>query len=179
MKSIYDHALTLVAGVIFGVIGTWYFYKPVQIIETKAPELRQKDNSLVLERSPGHVKPSQILPKGSKAIRVVNVEVQPSQKECPVCKVDLTLVRMKDNTQRVIASSPTGVVLSGLDVPLSTILVQKEHPWAAGVSYGFVQNNGNQEWGGWLDRDIGPLRAGIEVNHNVDWEARLKIGVRF
>lgn len=38
--------------------------------------------------------------------------------DCPPVQVDLSLVRMPDKTRRVVASSPDGQVVSGIDVPV-------------------------------------------------------------
>jgi len=91
--------------------------------------------------------PVHILPKGAKEERRVSVVVKPARGlvvptkpeetmhvdtnahtkpailehdscDCPPVQVDLSLVRIPDRTQRVIASSPDGYVLSGIDIPL-------------------------------------------------------------
>jgi len=84
-----------------------------------------------------------VLPKGAKVERKIEVTVQPTQatqvpalpQEGPAMsqnkaatppevklgspiRVDLTLVLMPDQTQRVIASSPDGTVVGGIDIPL-------------------------------------------------------------
>lgn len=164
-----------------GALAMWN--KPVKVAEQPAAAERQADGSLVLERKPdAKAKPAHAIPKGGKAERVVRVDVQPDRADCPICTVDLTLVRMPDDTRRVIASSPTGTVLGGLDVPIVPLVIEKDHPWAAGVSRG----TGDESWGLWLDRDIGPVRIGGEANKISEsttggskYEARFKIGLMF
>lgn len=167
-----------ILGAFLGAAVCAWWNTPKQITETPVAEHRQKDGSLVLERNPDDkAKPVHAIPKGSKAERVVRVDVQPTRADCPVCTVDLTLVRTPDEMLRVIASSPTGTVMGGLDVPVAPLRVEKNHPWAAGISRG----TGEESWGGWVDRDIGFTRIGIEANKTDDnnYEGRIKVGIRF
>lgn len=53
-------------------------------------------------------------------------------------------------TKDVTAYIPTNVELP----------VPKEHPWAVGVTYTLTPIRG---WGGFIDRDIGPFRFGVEA----------------
>src|SRR6478752_5282385 len=129
----------LVLGLAVGLGLGWKLYRPKPApIETAAPAIRQKDNSLVLERKP-EAKPNPVheLPKGSKLERQVQVQVLPNLPAMPTgatatpgsgsrdllntnpissslvvhpITVDLSLVRFQDGTQRVIASSPDGSV---------------------------------------------------------------------
>mgnify|MGYP006172142819 CR=1 FL=1 len=81
---------------------------------------RQTDGSVIAERVPD-AKPSPAphqIPRGHVEVRRVEVEVQPDRPDCPVCRVDLSLVRDDEGGQRVIASSPTGSILRALDVPI-------------------------------------------------------------
>lgn len=168
---------TFIVGAFIGASACAWWNAPKQIVETPVAEKRQGDGSLVLERKPGKARPAHVVPKGGKAERVVRVDVQPERADCPICTVDLTLVRMPDDMFRVVASSPNGTVMGGLDVPVAPLRVEKNHPWAAGISRG----TGEESWGGWLDRDFGVLRIGVEANKtDVDKvEGRIKIGVRF
>src|SRR3990172_5689024 len=74
--------------------------KPEQVVETPAAEAVQKDGSRVLERTATTPKarPAHALPKGGKEERKISVDVQPERADCPLCKVDLTLVRMPDDS---------------------------------------------------------------------------------
>ena len=51
--------------------------------------------------------------------------------DCPTVTVDLSLVRMPDQSRRVVASSLDGVVLSGLDIPLEPIQQATAPLWIA------------------------------------------------
>jgi hypothetical protein len=178
MKYFYSFLIGALAGAVVGWVICADWYAPEQVTETAAVEQRQADGSLALERKPdANAKPAHAIPKGGKAERVVSVNVQPERADCPVCTVDLTLVRMPDDTRRVVASSPTGTVLGGLDVPIVPLDVGRDYLWAAGISRGI----GGEAWGGWVDRDFGLLRTGIEANKVSDdrYEARIKLGVRF
>lgn len=88
--------------------------------------------------------------------------------------VDMSLIREKDGSKRVIASSPDGEIVGGLDIPIET-LTYKSRVWAAGISVDPVHQVG----GVWVERDIGRIRVGAEVGANRyhDFETRLRVGV--
>ena len=116
----------LIAGLLGYGLG-WRMNQSKTIPETPAPAVRQQDGSLVLERKPdAKPEPKHQLPAGSKLVRQVSVEVMPrisgsapgaEASQAPVT-VDLSLVQMKDGTQRVVASSPDGDVVGGVDIPV-------------------------------------------------------------
>jgi hypothetical protein len=166
-------------GAFVGAAALAVWQAPTTVVEAPAAAARQSDGSLALERTGTNpkAKSAAVVPKGGQAERSIRVDVQPARADCPVCTVELTLVRMPDDTRRVVAASPTGIVLSGLDVPLVPLEVARDRPWAAGASYGV----GGGSWGGWLDRDLGPLRLGAEINQTGDarTEARVRLGWRF
>jgi hypothetical protein len=159
MNRYASHAIALVVGLII----SWAWYSPSTKTEAPAAAARQADGSLVLERTATNQKatPAHAIPKGGKAERVVRVDVQPTRADCPVCTVDLTLVRMPDASRRVVASSPTGTVLSGLDIPVLPITVERSRPWAAGAMY-------NGRWGAVVTRDFRWLSAGGAVTEERD-----------
>ena len=196
--------LVLAFGLGFGT--AWELYKPrAPKAETAAPAQRQADGSLVLERKPdAKARPAQELPKGAKVERIVQVTVQPkalpalpgiptpgsgpaaapAPTPCAPVRVDLTLVRMPDQTRRVIASSPDGTVVGGVDIPEAPQPQPRVLKWAAGGSW----NPADHTYGAWLDRDAGPLRLGAELNQvrtavtaggAVSYEARIRVGIRF
>ena len=88
--------------------------------------------------------------------------------------VDLSLVRLTDDTKRVIASSPDGEIVGGMDIPIET-LAYKPRVWAAGISVDPVHQVG----GVWVERDISRIRLGVDagVNKFHDFETRLRVGV--
>lgn len=166
-----DLGLGFVVGLVVAavVVAAWPARK---VTETYAPEVRRQDGSVILERQPA-AKPAVVHkpPAGGKRERVVHVDIKPTAPDCPLCSVDLTLVKQRDGSRRVIASSTTGEVVTGIDIPL--LAAEPDLKWAAGLSYG-------QGVGGWLDRDIGRLRIGIEVNDaDAGVEARGRVGFRF
>lgn len=183
-------AVFVIALVLIGAGLGWYFTRPVPVIETPAAEVRQPDNSLELARAPdAKAKPKQIIPKGAKVERVAQVTVQgpglkmpdATTRPCPPVTVDLSLVRLHDETRRVLASSPDGVVLSGIDIPVESAAVPEPKPWAVGISMNPVQ----QTFGVWIERDVMRLRAGAEINQtrnvfgSTGMEARVRLGVPF
>jgi hypothetical protein len=202
--------VSLVFGVIVGLMTGWTLWSPRKgRIEVFAPAIRNEDRSLVLEKKPmADAKPAQQVPKGAVVERVVYVEVQPhgpsnvvttttpgstetehqvvpSSLPSPI-RVDLTLYRLQDGTRRVVASSPDGEVVGGLDVPVEAAKsAPKELKWSAGAVYGTTAW-GDKSVGAFLDRDIKFLRTGVELTKNTyalssrtGWEVRAKVGIRF
>lgn len=193
----------------------WKPGPPVPEVYAKASH--QTDGSLIVEKRPDPAaKPVHQIPKGAKVERIVKVTVQAKHKEqvvsngngtaesvpreqaapetgdnssvpCPPVTLDLSLVRLPDETRRVIASSPGGEILSALDIPVEAARpVPKPKLWAVGVNF----EPFNRTLGGWVDKDFDPqgwlgwLRVGAEVNQLRegsirDVEGRAKIGFRF
>lgn len=141
----------------------------------------------MLERKPqANARPAHKVPENAKVERIVRVSVAPSEidlaapadhsSECPALDVDLSLVRLPDESRRVIASSPNGQILGGVDIPVESVAAYKELKWAAGLT----ANPLDRTFGAFLDRDLGPFRIGAEVNVlKNDYDIRLKAGVRF
>ena len=178
--------------IVFGLgFGTgWKLTRPKIVQPIPAPAIRQTDGSLVLQVKPdGSAKPDQQVPAGGTVIRIIRVKVQdtaqpsapaaPAQNSlvppvpvlpqiaplpCPPVEVDLTLVRMPDGSQRVLASSPDGHVLdSSMDIPVENVLVQvaeKPRRNTLGISYD-VQN---RVGGIWYDYKLWRVTVGAEVN---------------
>lgn len=170
---------TLLGAAIMLTIGVYFNMQP-KPLETPAPAIVQLDGSQVLERKPdAKAKSPSVIPKGGRVERIIHGEIVPkagAPENCPACKFDLTLVRMPDDTQRVVLWSETGTVVGGLDVPVVPISVKKDRTMAAGISHGTSEG----AWGAWLDRDFGPLRTGFEVNKSdSQYEGRVKIGIVF
>jgi hypothetical protein len=104
---------------------------------------------------------------------------------CPPVRIDLALVKMPDDSRRVIASSPDGKVVGGVDIPtLPDAPAPRVTKWAAGGVYG-VASGGGRSMGAFIHRDLAFIRAGAEVTHDTftnlpgQWSARAMIGVRF
>ena len=190
------------AAFLLGLLAGWAFYrcKPGPV-EKPAPAVRQKDGSLILERSdtgkPADqpsapaLKPAGALPKGAVIERNIEITVQPDSPrpelktrpasapdldlprgsvtdlsgafECPEVKVDLSLIKLKDQTQRVVASSPDGKVVGGLDVPITRQEFPKPIRWTAQAVTGYDVTKSRQVFGGQVSRNLGPftLSGGI------------------
>lgn len=171
---------TLIAlglGIAFGLLVGLYlgysaYYKP-PVLEKYAPAVRQHDGSLVLEKKPAEKPtPKQEIPKGAKIERVVSVTVRPTPRAgigrpevskggeaCPDVTVDLTLIKNSDDTQSVIASSPNGDVIGGVDIPAQSLPnVSAPLKWSVGATY-----FSNKWYSANVARNWGPLRAGVEV----------------
>jgi hypothetical protein len=183
-------ALSII-GAAIAVVLLWPHPKPV--VETAKPAVVQSDGSTILERTDTQpeAKPPHVVPKGATVERVVQVKVKPKVviadgiKDAPSLSpdakpannpitVDLSLVRLTDDTKRVIASSPDGEIVGGMDIPIET-LAYKPRVWAAGISVDPVHQVG----GVWVERDISRIRVGVDagVNKFHDFETRLRVGV--
>lgn len=179
--------LVLLAGV-----GGWWFGRPAPVIEKRAVEVTQADGSKILAKAPdAKAKPKQVVPKQATVERIAQITAQGAPvttasgevKDCPPVTVDMTLIREPDGSKRVIASSPDGKILSGVDIPVETAAPPPEPPkWAAGVSL----NPLNQTAGVWVERDVMRLRVGLELNQTRStWgavpgvEARVRVGWTF
>ena len=183
-------ALSII-GAAIAVVLLWPHPKPV--VETAKPAVVQSDGSTILERTDTQpeAKPPHVVPKGASVERVVQVKVKPKVviadgiKDAPSLSpdakpannpitIDLSLVRLTDDTKRVIASSPDGEIVGGMDIPIET-LTYKPRVWAAGISVDPMHQVG----GVWVERDISRIRLGVDagVNKFHDFETRLRVGV--
>lgn len=187
--------LLLIFGAMCGAGGFWAGYEWRDSLTrtesvTPAAERRIDDGAVVLERSPRGTAaerelPPVPIPDGATAERRVRVIIQPIPVpvECPQppkCIVDLALIREGDG-RRVVATSPTGAILGGLDVPLIPLELPAQARWAAGVSYNPFEGAA----GAWLERDVGPAVLGLDVyqrridGREPDLAARIRVGWRF
>lgn len=175
--------------VVASLSGAWYLWKPKKVPDNKpASAVAQSDGSVVIEKRPDPKhKPEHKIPSGGKVERDVTVTVKPTAPpvagKCPDVKVNLSLVRLEDKTKRVVASSPSGAVVGGLDIPVEDAEPLPEPKlWAVG---GVASTRGN--YGAFVDRDFGWIRTGVQVNSVKDehtqavsgLEAWGKIGIRF
>jgi hypothetical protein len=94
--------------------------------------------------------------------------------------VDLSLVRMPDKTRRVIASSPDGKILSGVDVPIELERVRSLPRWSLsaiavgdldGIRPGALLSRriGQMVLGAGALSDPGLRRPGAIVHLGVNW----------
>lgn len=165
-------ALVLVA--CGAAVGWWWAQPDGQPAEAPAPAQRQPDNSLILERRPDPAaRPRQQIPPGTKVERITQVTVQPdappppADQPCPPVTVDLSLIREPDGAHRVLASSPDGQVVGGIDVPVAPAEIPSPAKrWAAGLSW----SPATRTSGIWVERDVRiPL---------IDVQARVGVDVR-
>lgn len=196
--------LIFVAGMGLG----WKLRAPKKVApEAPAARVLQADGSRILARRPdAEAKPAQLVPKGAKVERLVQVVVQPNlpavpsrpspsaasvsaepeRPPCPPVRIDLSVVRLADATHRVLVSSPDGTILDGIDIPVEPTQPQpRPLKWAAGVVYGSTAW-GDTAKGVFLDRDFAFLRTGAELTRNSyatanrqGWEIRARLGIRF
>lgn len=90
---------------------------------------------------------------------------------CPAVTIDLSLIRMPDRTRRVVASSPDGLVIGGVDVPLEPRPEDaKPLRWSVGPAY-----TAAKAWGAAVTRDVGPFRAVAIVSEKGQWAAGVAI----
>lgn len=177
-------ALAALLPVALGVLAWVLLDKPKDVVEDYKPPIVQPDGSVVIERAPTapKAKPKHKIPKGATVERETTVTVQPRE---PLIgqgiTVDMTLVREQDGGRRVIASSPDGEIVGGLDIPVETPAIDQPRVWAAGLNLDPI----HQTFGVWLDRDMSRLRVGVEANQIAQrggghgGEIRIKLGVTF
>lgn len=201
----YSSLILLLSGIGAGLCGGWFLWHPAPaVIETPAPAVVQSDGSLILERKPElKPEPPHHIPAGGKVERVVTVTVRPKVSGSPApaqpiedsvkpaggpglpvpdVHVDMSLIRLPDGSRRVVASSPDGDVVGGVDIPATEEAAKQSRvlKWAAG---GYYSPTGSG-YGGWLERDFGPFRVGADVGtikeqQRYGLDARARIGIRF
>lgn len=186
--------LIFLFGAILGLcLGYGIYHVAPAVPETYAAPIVQRDGSQVLERKPdAEAKAAHQMPAGATLERIVRVKVQPKpaglpeqhslagpgvKPDCPPVDVDLSLVKMPDDSRRVVASSPDGDVVGGVDIPVVPSLSPvPSQLWAAGISYSSDRNAG-----AWIDRNMGPFRIGLDIQQasGSGIEAQLRLGIRF
>lgn len=188
MTKLYTWIFICIVLALFVTLAGWYLWRPAPPRpETYAPAERQADGSLVLERkpTPDAKQPKNQIPEGGKVERIIQIEVKSALPEtpkpgasadCPPVQVDMAVVKMPDESRRVVASSSNGQVIGGVDTPVELIHPVDTLKWAAGLT----ANPIGRTYGIFIDRDIGPFRLGAEFNQiKGGYETRLKAGVRF
>jgi hypothetical protein len=187
-------AISLGVGVLLGAgagltLG-WKIYHPKPVIETYHPAVNQPDGSVILESKPNpNAKPPHSVPSGAVVEHTTHVVVTPTQNPpvqgnpaaaipCPPIQVDLTAIRLKDGSHRVIASSPDGTISGGsVDIPVEAARPQAEVPkWSASGLVGYDVFQKKRVYGALLNRSAGPFvfQAGF-----IGQTAFVGIGVRF
>jgi hypothetical protein len=199
-------AVCLLAGLLLG----WWIWHPRAIFEPAAPSVLLPSGGQVLERDPAAQPPATVVTAAREAggvlERAISVTVQPTPIptpapttpipshppgsaedvaapaagcSCAPVTVDLGLVRMPDRTRRVVATSRDGQLLGGVDIPIDSLAIARPRHWAAGATVAFT-NTGQRHYGAFVDRDLGPLRLGVEVGQRDGGAAVvLRAGIRF
>lgn len=181
------YALTGAVNVLLGLWLGWYFWhsKPLPI-EAAAPAIvLPKSNALVVERKPSEPVPEQVkaavkeLGKGAKLERAVKLTVQPKgETDCKKVDLELGIVRMPDETQRVIARSDDGEIVGGVDIPIAAQPLPRNLKWSAGGAYDVAE----RRYGIYIDRDFGPFRIGADIMRRTEetgLTAIVRVGIRF
>lgn len=101
---------------------------------------------------------------------------QDSAGACPPVRVDLSLVRMKDKTRRVLASSPDGSVVGGIDVPIESAALAHEIRWNVQALAGYDRFRARRVSGGSVTYQRSFLAGSIGV---IGETAFVGVGVRF
>lgn len=184
-------------GLVLGLGLGWRLWRPLPPkLETYAPQVIQKDKSVVLERKPDpQVRSTALVPDGGVVERITRLTVQAeplslpqspgmSAPPCPPVNVELSLIRLPDGTRRMVAKSDNGTILGGVDIPVESGKETKPLSKAVGLVYGPV----DKAKGLFFDYDKGPLRVGIEVIQSQTLvggsslrsiDTRIKLGIRF
>lgn len=97
---------------------------------------------------------------------------------CEDVVIDLGLMRMDDGTRRVTARARGGVIVGGIDIPVDAVRMVRPKPWAVGLTVSMDMSR-RRALGAFVDRDLGPLRLGLEVSQRDGGTATLRAGIRF
>lgn len=194
---------------IIGITIGWAIWhpRPQITIEKPAPAKVLPSGHTAIQRAPEALPSVQAvadafsLDHRAKVVRELHFDVAPisvpaaaptvahegTQKQHPVsmsCQpvhVDLSLVKLPDGSERVVASAKGGDILNAIDMPVVSLTQSAQPKWAAGALYDVA----HRRYGGFLDRDLGPFRVGVEVmesrNYPTDYgyTAAVKVGLRF
>lgn len=91
--------------------------------------------------------------------------------------VDLSLVKMPDGTERVIASSPNGAITGGLDIPVQGPMpTAKPLRWSGSVLRGYDAYRRQAVWGAAITYSRGPF---VVTGGAIGQTAFVGIGVQF
>lgn len=167
--------------------------------EIAAPAIKLPNGGEVLEKKIAK-KPSikQELPADSTVLEEGSIIFEPTQPVTPAhhdgvpdqlaeppkkYTINFAIVKLGDNERRVVASSPDGAVVGGIDVVIDPPKQTAPLLNAVGVSY----QPGKAAWGLWATRDWKFLRLGAEVSQvklpelqgKTNYTAAITCGIRF
>lgn len=182
---LYFALAALVMGITFGLLGGWWLWRP-RPTPTEAPAAAvqlTKSGAVAIERKPEAVVPPKIaaavkeLNRKAKLTRAATITVQPTQAGCDAIDIELGVVKLPDDTSRVVVRSDDATVTGGVDIPTAKEQVVKELKWAAGASYDPVERT----YGVFIDRDLGPVRLSAELRQYKERGATalVRVGIRF
>ena len=173
----YKIFISLLAGLLFGFLVGKYVYEYIPPQENFAQAIRQKDGSLILERNP-YEKPKKIeMPTGATLIRQQILTIAPN--DLGNIKLDFSLIKMSDESLRVVAKSSNGTIISGVDIPVAFASTSSEYKYTMGYIY---RPNSHAIF---IDRVTKRFVTGFEVvrekTQNFDYRISygVKVGVRF
>lgn len=199
-------AAGVLAGVVLGLGLFWKMWHQPPIVEGEAIERQLPSGAVLMQRDPQAEAPKEVnaaaRESGGMLERAIHLTVQPKsipalattappapyppvaeepERPAPGCtcapvELDLGLVRMPDDTRRVVARAHGGEILSALDIPIGPTVRRAETRWSAGLTYDAL----HREFGAFLDRDISRVRFGFELQQRFGGVAAiLRAGVRF
>lgn len=122
-----------------------------------APEVRQKDGSLILARTSNPTPPAapHIIPHKMTEMRRITSTMKPKTPNCPPVTTTTSIVKDGDGGLRAIVSAGDDTVVTGQDMVIHPLnLSPKPKVWAAEVLY----DPFHQHYGARVSRDIGPVR---------------------
>jgi hypothetical protein len=183
MAKIYTMLALLLIAFGLGLGLGWKEFRKVPTLanERPAPQIVQKDGSVMLERkSDAAAKPNMDVPKGDKVLRVGKIQwvpsvaataptagsvpqgtpTQPSSLPAIPQTIDWALVKEPDGGERLVVKAEDGTVVGGEDVVISEpSQAAQKRPWAVSVSRQLNQAT----WGLRVDRDVAFLRLGLAL----------------
>jgi hypothetical protein len=192
-RSAWGALAAIAALVAAAALGWWLGQPAPVVETPAAEQRQPDGSLVLERKPDAEAKPAHLVPAGAKVERVGRVTVLPAARHrdsdvahggmasgdapnsttnyskfysgdpCPPVTVDWSLVREPDGGRRMLASSPDGTIIGGVDVPIETAAPAKPLRWAAGVSW----SPSNETAGVWLERDV-PLfnkaaRIGVDV----------------
>jgi hypothetical protein len=196
------YAICAAAGAIAGFLLAWWIWRPVSPIETAAPAVTLPSGAVVAERVPDAPLPpvaaeaarelrGEVARAGSVTVQPRTPDAAPSETPAAgsavpaalcLCKpdpitLDWTMTTLRDGSSRMSWYTDDGEITGATDIPVSTVSVRRERPWAAGASW----TPGKREYGLWATRDVGPFVIGAEVQQRgrEGLVGMVRAGIRF
>jgi len=209
VKKYRDAAIAALASALIALAFGWWVWHPKPVHEGPAFGRTLPSGAVEVPRNPDAPVPAPVKKAakeaGGKLERSISLTIQPepiqappetvaqpstpegpqSPAAAPGCscapvRVDLGLVRMPDHTRRVVATAEGGTILDSIDIPIDAAVSKRETRWAAGALYTPPVFGRRAEYGAFVDRDLGPLRLGVEVQQRREGlTAVVRAGIRF